>query len=249
MRLEAEVWCIVITESIKWCNVRYYLTALVLIYNYLCTSNSLMTKVISFISRKGGTGKTTNAINLANVLHRDGKKIVLVETDTNYTVNSLRQLELFKTNYNIAECFHLVASEDHVVAEEIKRLVKLGDYDYVIVDSAGKTTDKGIRALALISDLICVTTSLNQHDLLVTYQTIKDLKPAQDFNKKLKLLLVPNRIEEWEGRRTIRKALAELETPILRQYVPNKKNFQSSSTIKLERRYRRVAREIINYLN
>lgn len=208
-----------------------------------------MTKVISFISRKGGTGKTTNAILLATFLHNTGKKIVLVETDTNYTINSLRQIELFQTNKNISDCFHLVASEDHVVADEIKRLVKLGDYDYVLVDSAGKTTDKGIRALALASDLVCVTTSLNQHDLLVTYQTIQDLKPAKEFNTKLKLLLIPNRIEEWEGRRLIRKSLGALDTPILKRFVPNIKNYQTSSTVSVERRYRRTAREIIQYLN
>ncbi len=52
-----------------------------------------MAKVISFISRKGGTGKTTNAINLATALHKRGKKIILVETDTNYTLNTLRKME------------------------------------------------------------------------------------------------------------------------------------------------------------
>ena len=55
-----------------------------------------MTKVISFISRKGGSGKTTNAVNLATTLQSRRKKVMLVETDTNYTLNSLRKLELFK---------------------------------------------------------------------------------------------------------------------------------------------------------
>lgn len=50
-----------------------------------------MAKVISFISRKGGTGKTTNAINLATSLHETGKKVLLVETDANYTLSTLRK--------------------------------------------------------------------------------------------------------------------------------------------------------------
>ena len=54
-----------------------------------------MTKIISFISRKGGTGKTTNAINLATYLAKKKNNIILVETDPNYTINSLRKLELF----------------------------------------------------------------------------------------------------------------------------------------------------------
>ncbi len=208
-----------------------------------------MTQVISFISRKGGTGKTTNAVNLANYLHSKGKKIVLVETDTNYTINSLRQIELYKTKKNISDYFHIVASEDHVVADEIKKLKTLGDYEYILVDSAGKTTDKGIRALVLVTDLACVTTSIDQHDLLVTYQTIQDLKPAQEVNKKLNILLIPNRIGENFGRRAIRKSLKELDTPILKSYVPFKSVFQRTTTIGPTRRYYRVAREIMKFLN
>ena len=52
-----------------------------------------MAKVISFISRKGGTGKTTNAINLSTMLHSLGHAVALIETDTNYTLNTLRKLE------------------------------------------------------------------------------------------------------------------------------------------------------------
>ena len=55
-----------------------------------------MAKIISFISRKGGTGKTTNAINLATTLYQMGKRVLLIETDANYTLNTLRKMELFK---------------------------------------------------------------------------------------------------------------------------------------------------------
>lgn len=207
-----------------------------------------MTKVISFISRKGGTGKTTNAINLASTLFHQGKKVLLIETDTNYTINSLRQLELFKSKEDVSNFFHLVASEDHVVAGEIKKLVKNGGYDYLIIDSAGKTTDKGIKELCLVSDLILITTSLNQNDLIVTYQTIEDLKPAQELNKGLKLLVIPNRINSLTSKKTIKSALEELKVDVLEEYVPNRRSFYQASTIKTEKRYKPVAKEIIKYL-
>ncbi len=53
-----------------------------------------MTKIISFISRKGGTGKTTVAMNLATMLFNLGHKLAMLETDTNYTLNTLRQMEV-----------------------------------------------------------------------------------------------------------------------------------------------------------
>ena len=80
-----------------------------------------MTKIISFISRKGGTGKTTNAINLATYLSKKNN-IILIETDPNYTINSLRKLELFKLKKKEDTFFPIVGSEDHRVAKEIKKL-------------------------------------------------------------------------------------------------------------------------------
>ncbi|MFT7614051.1 MAG: chromosome partitioning protein [Parvicellaceae bacterium] len=207
-----------------------------------------MTKVISFISRKGGTGKTTNAINLSTSLNELKKKVLLVETDTNYTLNSLRKIELFKMKKRKDTFFEIIGSKDNRVAEEILSLKKTKKYDYIIVDSAGKTTDKGIRELCLESDMVLVTTSLTQNDLLVAFQTIKDLKPATELNKNLKLCILPNRIHSLTRMATVKAQLAQLETEVIDTYVPQRKNYTLASTIKADRRYKNVAKQIIKQL-
>jgi len=204
-----------------------------------------MTKIISFISRKGGTGKTTNAINLATSLYNKDKKIILVETDPNYTLNSLRQLELFKLKIKKDDYFEIVGSEDYRVTSEIKKLSSNNQFDYIIVDSAGKTTDKGIKELCLASDLVLITTSLTQNDLLVAYQTVKDLKPAIEVNNSLKICILPNRIHSRTRLRTVKEVLKNLNISILNTYVPQRKIFTSPSTITAERRYRSISNEII----
>src|SRR5688572_25014388 len=92
-----------------------------------------MAKVISFISRKGGTGKTTNAINLATTLNALGKRVVLVETDTNYTLNTLRKMELFKSKEN-GRAFEILGSQDNEVAQELMDLKASRKTDVVVVD-------------------------------------------------------------------------------------------------------------------
>src|SRR5688572_25838918 len=126
-----------------------------------------MSTIISFISRKGGTGKTTNAINLATTLHALGKRVLLVETDTNYTLNTLRKMETFKSAGK--GNFEILGSQDHQVADELAQLKASRKNDFIVVDSAGKTTDEGIKKLCLVSDAVVVPTSLTQNDLLVTY--------------------------------------------------------------------------------
>jgi len=207
-----------------------------------------MTKVISFISRKGGTGKTTNAINLCTMLHSLGHAVALIETDTNYTLNTLRQMELFKTGANDKQLFPIIASEDELVPKELKKLSKTKP-DYVIVDSAGKTTDSGIKEICLVSDLIIVPTSLTQNDLLVTFQTITDLKPAQQINKKLIISVLPSRINSLTKSKTVNTALAELEATVINAFVPARNAFAQSSTILPEKDYLSVTKEVLSLLN
>lgn len=208
-----------------------------------------MTKIISFISRKGGTGKTTNAINLTTMLHSLGHKVALIETDTNYTLNTLRKLEVFKSGAKENSLFEILGSEDEKIADDLAELRTAKSYDFIIVDSAGKTTDEGIKKLCLQSDGVIVPTSLTQNDLLVTYQTIEDLSPARELKSDLKIMVLPNRIHSLTGSKTIMDALDNLDAHILEVTVPQKNLFVNFSTIMAEKEYLNIAQEIIKELN
>ncbi len=203
-----------------------------------------MTKVIAFISRKGGTGKTTNAINLATMLHSLGYVVRLIETDTNYTLTTLRKMELFKTGAKEEQLFTITPSEDHVIAEELESYKKQ-KIDFIILDTAGKTTDVSIKKICVASDLVLIPTSLSQNDLLVTYQTVEDLKPAMDLNKKLKIAILPNRIHGSTRTKTIISMLDQLDAQILENFVPSRNMFTQSSTILAEKEYLGITKEIL----
>jgi chromosome partitioning protein len=206
-----------------------------------------MSKIISFISRKGGTGKTTNAINLATSLHEVGKKVMLVETDTNYTLNTLRKMETFKSKSDKVE-FEIMGSNDDDVANELMTIKESKRIDYIVIDSAGKTTNEGIKKLCLVSDVVIVPTSLTQNDLLVTYQTVTDLAPAREINKVLKILILPNRIHSATGLHTVREALKNLDALVLPVIVPQKNLFSNFSTTKAEIDYQPIFQEILKHL-
>ncbi len=208
-----------------------------------------MTKVISFISRKGGTGKTTNAIHLATMLHNLGYRITLIETDTNYTLNTLRKMELFKSGAKEGKLFDILGSEDHSIAGELQELKSSGALDYIIVDSAGKTTDEGIKKLCIESDAVLVPTSLTQNDLLVTYQTVTDLNPAKDINPELKIMILPNRIHGSTHTKTVKNVLEDLDAIVLDTFVPQKNLYVNFSTILAEKKYLNVTKEILSHLS
>lgn len=206
-----------------------------------------MSKVISFISRKGGTGKTTNAINLATMIHSLGYSVVLIETDTNYTLSTLRKMELFKTGAKDTTMFPICPSEDEIANEEIERWKK-EKVDYILLDTAGKTTDLGIKKVCVASDLVIIPTSLSQNDLLVTFQTVEDLKPARALNTQLKIAILPNRIHGSTKNKTIQATLDQLDAIVLENFVPSKNLFTQSSTILAEKEYLDIAKEILTLL-
>jgi chromosome partitioning protein len=206
-----------------------------------------MAKIISFISRKGGTGKTTNAINLATTLHHMGKHVLLIETDGNYTLNTLRKMEVFKTKES-KNGFEILGSQDNSVAEELSKIKEARQEDIIVVDSAGKTTDEGMKKLCLLSDMVIVPTSLTQNDLLVTYQTVTDLAPARKLNPNLKILVLPNRIHSATNIYTVRQNLKNLDAIVLPVIVPQKNLFVNFSTIEAEKEYLPIAQSILNNL-
>jgi chromosome partitioning protein len=206
-----------------------------------------MPTIISFISRKGGTGKTTNAINLATTLHHMGKRVLLVETDTNYTLNTLRKMEIFKSSDG-KNGFELLGSQDGQVADELLAMKERKSGEFIIVDSAGKTTDEGIKKLCLVSDAVIVPTSLTQNDLLVTYQTVSDLAPARQLNPALRIIILPNRIHSSTNIFTVRENLKNLDAIILPVMVPQKNLFVNFSTVEAEKEYQPIAQAILNNL-
>lgn len=206
-----------------------------------------MTRIVSFISRKGGIGKTTTAINLATMMAGIGHKVALLETDTNYTLSTLRKMELFQ-GANNKSIFRILGSTPEAVITDLTKL-KEENLDFVLVDSAGKTTDEEIKKLAIASDAIIVPTSLTQNDTLVTYQTIEDLKPAREINPDLKILVLPNRIHSSTRMHTIQDALSQLDATVLEVMVPQKNLFANFSTILSEKEFLPIAKEIMSHIS
>lgn len=207
-----------------------------------------MAKIISFISRKGGTGKTTNAINLATMLHSLGHKVLMVETDTNYTLNTIRKMEIFKSGANEDQLFKIIPSEDALVLDNLPAY-KSGGYDYIIIDTAGKTTDTSIKKICVNSDLVVIPTSLSQNDLLVTFQTVEDLKHAKDLNLNLKIAILPNRINANMKNKTVTNLLLQLDASILENYVPTRNMYSQCSTILPEKEYLPIVTELLTLMN
>ena len=209
-----------------------------------------MPKVISFISRKGGTGKTTNAINIATSLVEMGFEVVLIETDPNYSLQEVRQNELKKMQDGGEMKFpELVQTEEIGVVKLIKTYQKSGEFDFIIVDSAANTSSYGTNRISVHSDAVFIPTSLSMNDVMVAQRTLKDILPASlDENPALKVALLANRIHILSAHETVQKALEHLQVPVLDIYIPNLKTYTFISTVKPAEGYKEVANAVLKFL-
>ncbi len=120
-----------------------------------------MTIKYSVMNYKGGTGKTTVSVNLAHALALEGKKVLLVDTDSQGSVAHALGLKPRYTLYDLlmgghplAACtvqarpnLDVVCSNERIFAAEMalsqhkgrelilsKRLNNVDQYDYVLID-------------------------------------------------------------------------------------------------------------------
>ena len=121
-------------------------------------------KIISFVNKKGGVGKTTLSINVAAVLAEQGNKVLVIDNDsqanaTASLVDTDNKLGLYNVlvedldikevihktaidNLDIAANNHAFVNTNNALQEEILKEFRLKDaiknanlnYDYIIID-------------------------------------------------------------------------------------------------------------------
>jgi chromosome partitioning protein len=160
--------------------------------------------VISIASQKGGTGKTTTSLALAAGLARRGKKVLIIDTDSqansSKTILESKPLIIHPTtvqNLSIVPAHILLADTDmslttaldHREARLKRQLDAVREhYDYVFIDCPPALSWLTINAFTA-SDGIIVVIAPGYFELDSVVQISKSIKEVQGFfNPSLSLL-------------------------------------------------------------
>ncbi|MFC1701053.1 ParA family protein [Patescibacteria group bacterium] len=97
-----------------------------------------MAQIISLVNQKGGVGKSTSAVNLANYLAMMGKYILLVDMDPQANATSGVGVDYQKASFNL---YHSLVGG--ILPEEVIRHTKYFGYDLIpsAPDLAGATIE------------------------------------------------------------------------------------------------------------
>ena len=126
------------------------------------------TRIVCVANRKGGVGKSTVTMLLASAMAKDGKKVVVLDTDSQNSVADTLRIE--KTMYPDSDpLVDVEAIAPRYVSDFLR--FKASNYDVVFIDPPRITEAKTDDALALLvafSDLVLIPVLGSQVDVMST---------------------------------------------------------------------------------
>jgi chromosome partitioning protein len=138
---------------------------------------------------KGGTGKTTLAVNLAVMRSRDGRDVLLVDADDQQSASefvTIRSEEMEDPGFT---CIRL---DGKAVRDQVQRL--MNKYDDIIIDTGGRDTNSQ-RAALTIANLLLVPFGPRSLDLWTLDRVEELVENAQAINPDLEAYAFINRAD------------------------------------------------------
>ena len=153
-------------------------------------------KVITFVGRKGGSGKSTSALYTTTCLHEAGKSVALIDLDPDATL-----LKLHSTG---ALPFEVVAGERDNLPKQIEELNK----EFAVLDTP-PNDEAIIYKCGAIADELIVPLAPSGFDLNRLFTTIQTVEEIEKMRNKPLLSALLTRYRQGVNRSV--KAIEVLE--------------------------------------
>lgn len=134
-----------------------------------------MTKIVTFATTKGGTGKTTLAVSLASYWKKIGVKVAALDTDPN------QNLKNWFSKGKLTDIPFKAEADENYLIDAIDELAQ--DAEVVVVDMAGVGNQALVYAIG-ISSLVIIPARTSEDDVLEALKTRQIVKNAQKLTRK-----------------------------------------------------------------
>lgn len=167
-----------------------------------------MSKIAAVANLKGGTGKSTIAVNLACELAAGGASVALVDADEQGTASYW----VGRGHYPVMLKTAAVGSNTNGWARDIAGL----DAEFIVIDAPPQIGD-ATRAIVDITDVMLVPALASTADIMATGKALNLIRKAREHrsDKGPKALLVPSRVDRRTAAgKEIEAVLLEFGEPV-----------------------------------
>ena len=173
--------------------------------------------IYAFLNQKGGVGKTTLAIHVADALSRRRSRVLLIDADPQQTA---MKWSTFRAGENR---FSVIAMAKPTLHKELPPIY--ADYDDIVIDGPPRVHDLA-KSIILSADLVLMPVQPSPADVWATSETVDLVDEARVFKETLKSAIAINRkIVNTVIGRDVREALSTLNTPILQSDISQRVAF------------------------
>lgn len=176
--------------------------------------------ILAVAGQKGGTGKTTLAVNVAAELEARGERVLLVDADPQGT----------------ALTWAAVAAENNA---KVPTTIAMGDnlraqlpataegYAWCVIDSAGRGGKRQVGAL-MVADVALLPCGPSPADAWALAESLELVAQVRELRPELRVALVMNRVDRSAIGASTRAAIAELRVPVLRATIGERVAFREA---------------------
>ncbi|WP_200333211.1 ParA family partition ATPase [Thiocystis violacea] len=147
-----------------------------------------MAKILTVANQKGGSGKTTVAMQLAGCFGRRDKKVLVIDADPQGT--AVRWAASAEDGKPFPARVAGLSAAGGKVHREVQKFVD--DYDYIVVDCPPAVDSPVPQSALLVSDLVLVPVIPSPADLWAATGIQQLISNIGDINEGLRARIVPN---------------------------------------------------------
>lgn len=177
--------------------------------------------IIALLNQKGGVGKTTLAVHIADAIVRTGKSVLLVDADPQGSALD------WSENRPENPSFPVIGLPKSNLHKELPAFAK--NYDVVLIDGPPRVNEIA-RAAIMASDIVLIPVQPSPYDVWAAKEIVDLLQEASAFKEHLKSAFVINRkIANTAIGRDVGEALGGYDLRVLEASVCQRVAFAESA--------------------
>ncbi len=196
--------------------------------------------MITFMTMKGGAGKTIGLMALASSLIERGKRLAIFEADENEPISEWSRHGQDKGTWCDDILIYSVRSFDDLM--RASKLAAQNGADYILVDTKGGGSDLN-QSLILNSQLVIVPSGLDVTEMQALFITCNYLiELTEDAEEEVPVVILLNRTPRNDSTLPVTqklglKALVEAGMPVLSARLPRRQVLADIASAGILRRY------------